>query len=168
MVNSNASTGSVICLGLHHPGVVVQDLDKAVTFYCEFAGFEKVRNTSWSEDNTAFNQVVGLKGSAASLCLLRNRNCFLELFEYSSPASTVAPESQGANEQGIRHLCFEVNDVRRALAKVIALGGSKINEPVTNDAGTTATYCRDPFGNLLELIAPAGPFPTLRSLNHSP
>jgi len=150
------------CLILHHPGIVVPDLDKAVTFYCALTGFEKVRETSWTSDNTIFNEVVGLKNSAARLCLLQGKNGYLELFEYSAPASEAAPGERAAHDYGIRHLCFEVSNVATVLEKVVTLGGSQINEPVTNDSGTTAVYCRDPFGNLLELIAPspAGPFPS--------
>jgi len=150
--------------GLHHPGIVVPDLEQAVVFYCELAGFKKVRETSWREDNAAFNQVVGLEGSAARLCMLQGANCYLEIFEYSAPVSDASPAVRGANDLGIRHLCFEVDDVALAAVKVVALGGSKINDPVTNDAGITAVYCRDPFGNLLELVAPV-PGGSFRSLD---
>jgi len=151
--------------GLHHPGIVVPDLDRAVEFYCELAGYQKVRETSWQEDNAAFNQVVGLEGSAARLCMLQGVTGYLEIFEFSVPVSGANPAEQGANDYGIRHLCFEVSDVASAVAKLVSLGGTKINEPVTNDAGITATYCRDPFGNLLEFIRPAadGSFPSLES-----
>jgi len=150
--------------GIHHPGIVVPDLERAVAFYCELAGLRKVRETSWNADNRVFNQVVGLEESSARLCLLEGPNSFLELFEYSAPVSDASPANRGANDYGIRHLCFEVDDVASAIAAVISLGGSKINDPVTNDAGVTATYCRDPFGNLLELVAPA-PGSGFRSLD---
>jgi len=158
------------CLILHHPGIVVPNLEKAVSFYCALTGFEKVRETSWATDNTIFNRVVGLEGSAARLCLLQGKASYLELFEYSAPASEAAPGERGASDYGIRHLCFEVSNVATILEKVVELGGSKINEPVTNESGTSAVYCRDPFGNLLELIAPspAGAFPSLRSTNGEP
>ena len=68
-----------------------------------------------------------------------------------------------ANDHGIRHLCFQVDDVEEALARVIELGGGKMNEPVTNELGITCVYCRDPFGNLLELIKPAGGFPSIKN-----
>jgi len=150
--------------GIHHPGIVVPDLERAVAFYCELAGFRKVRETSWSPGNEVFNQIVGLDRSSARLCLLQGPNSFLELFEYSSPASDACPSNNRAHDYGIRHLCFEFDDVASAMTAVVALGGSKINDPVTNDAGVTATYCRDPFGNLLELVSPT-PEGSFRSLN---
>lgn len=54
-------------------------------------------------------------------------------------------------------------DVEQALARVIELGGGKMNEPVTNELGITCVYCRDPFGNLLELVKPVGGFPTIQN-----
>ena len=87
---------------------------------------------------------------------------YLELFEYKQPQSTADPASLGANDYGIRHLCFQVEDVAQALTRVIELGGGKMNEPVTNELGITCVYCRDPFGNLLELIRPAGGFPSIK------
>jgi glyoxylase I family protein len=154
------------CRGLHHAGIVVPDLDKAIVFYSALTGFEKIRETSWSSDNTRFNQVVGLKNSAARLCLLQGTNCHLELFEYSTPVSDASTENHAANDHGIRHLCFEVDDVAAALNLVLDFGGSKINDPVSSDSGITAVYCRDPFGNLLELITPVpgGPLPSIRSI----
>ena len=153
------------CRGLHHPGIVVPDLDRAVAFYCELTGFKKIRETSWTSEHAKFNQVVGLKSSAARLCLLQGANCYLELFEFSAPVSDLRPAEYGANDYGIRHLCFEFEDVAVALKLVVSLGGAKINEPVCNDSGITAVYCRDPFGNLLELITPSpdGPLPSIGS-----
>ena len=89
---------------------------------------------------------------------------FLELFEYEQPQSTADPASLDANDYGIRHLCFQVEDVAQALARVVELGGGKMNEPVTNELGITCVYCRDPFGNLLELIRPAGVFPSIKNI----
>jgi len=123
-----------------------------------------VRETSWDSDNEIFNRVIGLERSSARLCMLQGPNSFLELFEYSSPASDACPANSAASDYGIRHLCFEVDNVAFAIEAVVRLGGSKINDPVTNNAGVTATYCRDPFGNLLELVAPT-PEGSFRSLD---
>ena len=156
--------------GMHHAGIVVPDLDAAVVFYCALAGYEKLRESSWNENDNAFSQIIGIEKSAARFCMLKGRNGFLELFEYRVPASDADPGIRAANDLGIRHICFEVDNVASALKRLIELGGSPINEPVTNEAGITATYCRDPFGNLLEFVSPAdgGPFRSLTSLRHGP
>ena len=152
--------GNVV--GFHHAAIVVPDLEEAVRFYSALAGYEKVRESRWDSESV-FNEIIGMSGSSARFYMLEGVNGYLELFEYEQPQSTAAPASLNANDYGIRHLCFQVEDVEEALAQVIELGGSKMNEPVTNELGITCVYCRDPFGNLLELIRPAGGFP---SINH--
>ncbi len=147
-------------LGFHHAAIVVPDLDKAVRFYCELAGYEKIRQSCWDSESV-FNRIIGMSASSARFCMLQGPNGYLELFEYEQPASTADPASLDAGDYGIRHLCFQVEDVDKALKQVVELGGRKMNNPVTNNLGITCVYCRDPFGNLLELISPTGDFPQL-------
>ena len=146
--------------GFHHAAIVVPDLEKAIRFYSALAGYEKIRESRWSSDSV-FNRIIGMTGTSARFCMLEGPNGYLELFEYEQPQSTADPASLDANDYGIRHLCFQVEDVEEALARVIELGGGKMNDPVTNELGITCVYCRDPFGNLLELIRPADDFPSL-------
>ena len=143
----------------HHAAIVVPDLEKAVRFYSELAGYEKIRESRWDK-SSIFNQIIGMSGTSARFCMLEGPNGYLELFEFGQPQSTIDPALLNANDYGIRHLCFQVEDVAQALAQVIELGGAKMNEPVTNELGITCVYCRDPFGNLLELIKPAEGFPS--------
>ena len=147
-------------IGFHHAAIVVPDLDEAVRFYAGLAGYEKIRESRWDSES-GFNQIIGMTGSSARFCLLQGANGYLELFEYEQPQSTANPALLNAADYGIRHLCLQVEDVAQALARVIELGGAKMNEPVTNELGITCVYCRDPFGNLLELIRPAGDFPRI-------
>ena len=145
-------------IGFHHVDLVVPDIDGAKTFYMALLDLELYSESSWDGDNSGFNQVVGLEQSSARLCMLKGSNGFLELFEYSSPTGTNAGQSQ-ANDIGFRHLCVVVNDVDVALQRCIELGGSKMNDPYSVTGGATAVYCRDPYGNLLEMVSPAGRFP---------
>ena len=147
-------------VGFHHAAIVVPNLDEAVRFYSALAGYEKIRESRWGRDSS-FNQIIGMTESSARFCMLEGANGYLELFEFEQPESTADPASLNAGDYGIRHLCFQVEDVEEALAQVIELGGSRMNEPVTNELGITCVYCRDPFGNLLELIRPAGGFPSI-------
>lgn len=152
------SRSNNLTISYHHTGVVVPDLDAAVQFYCSLFGFEIFSQGSWDADNAGFNQVVGLESSSARLCMLRGDNAFLELFEYA-PVLEPRERQRNANETGIRHLCFAVRDVQSMLDRCVELGGSKINEPYSVPGGATAAYCRDPFGNLIELVTPGGRFP---------
>lgn len=153
------SAATTPVLGFHHPGVVVSNLDDAIGFYSQLLGYELISESSWEADNAGFNQVVGLERSAARFCMLKGKNAYLELFEYTdAQALSNKPPSQ-ANEPGIRHLAFVVSDIGAVLDQCVALGGSRINEPVLVPGRAAAAYCRDPFGNLLEFVTPMGSFP---------
>ena len=146
---------------LHHPGVVVPDLERAVEFYSAFLGLTVEYDEAWDVGNDTYDQGVGLHKSAARGKQLRGANFFLELWQYDAPEQIGrAPSELGANDLGLRHLAFEVDDVAAQLERLVELGGSKMNDPVQfddDDLGSV-TYCRDPFGNIIELTT-AGPFP---------
>ena len=144
-------------IGFAHPAIVVPDLDRAIRFYTDMFGFELVETERWESDNAMYNQGVGLERSAATNCVLQGHNCFLELFVYLAPEPTApAPASLGANEPGLRHLCFYSDDVRADFQRLLDLGGQAINPPAGNDEFGYCVYCRDPFGNLIELTEQGG------------
>ena len=135
-------------LAFAHPGIVVPDLDKAIDFYSQMFGFRVIGNESW-DDSDAYNQAIGLKGSAAKGVIMAGHNCHIELFEYSAPAQAVAPPGTFlAHETGIRHIAFYVDDPQKELDRLISLRGSALGRL---PEGGGAVYARDPFGNMIEL-----------------
>jgi catechol 2,3-dioxygenase-like lactoylglutathione lyase family enzyme len=86
---------------------------------------------------------------------MAGHNCFLEIFEYTSPEQTApAPTTYLAHESGIRHLAFYVDDVKKEFDRLLTLGGEKLGECFD---GAAAVYARDPFGNIIELAEIPGP-----------
>jgi catechol 2,3-dioxygenase-like lactoylglutathione lyase family enzyme len=135
-------------LAFAHPGIVVTDLDKAIEFYSKMFGFKVIGEESW-ENSAAYDQAIGLKGSAAKGVIMAGHNCHIELFVYSAPAPTIAPpETFLTHETGIRHLAFYVDDAQKELDRLIKLGGSALG---SLPEGGGAVYARDPFGNIIEL-----------------
>jgi catechol 2,3-dioxygenase-like lactoylglutathione lyase family enzyme len=135
-------------LAFAHPGIVVPDLDRAIDFYGKMFGFRVIGHESW-QDSDAYDQAIGLKGSAARGVMMAGHNCHIEIFEYSAPEQTVAaPETFLAHETGIRHIAFYVDDPQKELDRLISLGGSALGRL---PEGGGAVYARDPFGNMIEL-----------------
>jgi catechol 2,3-dioxygenase-like lactoylglutathione lyase family enzyme len=135
-------------LAFAHPGMVVPDLDKAIEFYSKMFGFKVIGHESW-QDSEAYDQAIGLKGSAAKGVMMAGHNCHIEIFEYSAPKPTVAPpETFLAHETGIRHIAFYVDDPQKELDRLVSLGGSALG---CLPEGGGAVYARDPFGNMIEL-----------------
>jgi catechol 2,3-dioxygenase-like lactoylglutathione lyase family enzyme len=140
-----------VILGFAHPGLVVPDLAKARTFYEKMFGFRYFGDEGW-HDNATVDKAIGVVGSACKGVTLAGHNCYLELFEFSAPHQSAAPPADsGPHEPGIRHLAFFVDDCRAEYQRLLDLGGNMLGEPTDLGGGIYAVYCRDPFGNIIEL-----------------
>lgn len=138
-------------LGFAHPGLVVSDLERARTFYEKMFGFRHFCDEGW-QNNKTVDKAIGITGSACKGYTLAGHNCYLELFEFSAPDQAAAsPADLGPNDLGIRHLAFFVDDCRAEYRRLLDLGGEVLGEPTDLGDGVYAVYCRDPFGNIIEL-----------------
>lgn len=138
-------------LGFAHPALVVPELEKARAFYEDMFGFRHFCDEGW-ENNSTIDRVVGTKGSACKGYTLAGHNCYLELFEFSAPApGGSSPAALEPHDLGIRHLAFFVDDCRAEYKRLLELGGDVLGEPTDIGDGVYTAYCRDPFGNIIEL-----------------
>ena len=144
-------------LAFAHPGLVVPDLEKASRFYQRMFGFEVISNEGW-KDSPEMDRAIGLKNSSCRGLMMKGHNCFLELFEYDSTSSdTTSVLDLNADSPGIRHLAFYVDDCKDEYQRLKDLGGMELGEPAGDDQSGYAVYCRDPFGNIIELAEIPGP-----------
>ena len=142
-------------LAFAHPGIVVPDLEKAIDFYAKAFGFRLLSDQEGWKNSPETDRAIGCPNSASRGAMLAGHNCFLELFQYSSPAQTASPPGQFlAHEPGIRHIAFYVDDVKKEFQRFLSVGGEPLGELVE---GATAIYGRDPFGNIIELAEVPNP-----------
>ena len=138
-------------LAFAHPGLVVDDLERARAFYEEMFGFRVISNEGWS-DNPLIDSAIGSRNSSSRGYMMAGHNCFLELFEFDAPTQQgPAPQDLGSHERGIRHLAFYVDDCRAEYQRCLELGGRPLGAPAPQDSGINAVYVRDPCGNIIEL-----------------
>ncbi len=138
-------------LAFAHPAIVVSDLEVARIFYEKMFGFRRIGDEGW-DNNPVADKAIGSSGSACRGYMMAGHNCCLELFEFSAPAqSSPSPAALGSHEQGLRHISFYVDDCHKEHARLLELGGLPLGEPVDLGNGVHAVYCRDPFGNIIEL-----------------
>jgi len=141
-------------LGFAHPCLVVENADAVKDFYCDMFGFNVIGQESWS-NQPMIDIAINVPGSNVNGYMLAGHNCFLEIHQYNTPAaSTDGPQSLSANEKGIRHLAFLVDDCFAESIRFEKLGGSIFSEPVEMSPGVHAVYGRDPFGHIIELFEP--------------
>ena len=147
--------------GVHHIGVSVPDLARAREFYIDLlGGVEEVAPLSW-RDNPFIDAVIGLPGSVADQFMVRLGNTHIEVFEYLAPRSPEQDPDRGVHHFGYSHFALQVTDIAAISARLAAAGirfhAEADRSGITaGDDGVTrgyaATYCRDPFGNVFELM----------------
>jgi catechol 2,3-dioxygenase-like lactoylglutathione lyase family enzyme len=148
--------------GVHHIGVSVPDLAKAREFYIDLLGAEEIATAgaAW-RDNRFIDAIVGLPGSAAEMFLCRLGNTHVEVFEYAVPRSDPQDPDRPVNTFGYTHFALQVANLRACYDRLIAAGIRVHAEPnwksikVAEDGtktGYAATYCRDFFGNVFEIM----------------
>jgi len=139
-----------------HTNIIAEDWRRLAAFYEQVLGCEPLppprdQSGAWLDRGTGLTN--------AHLCgvHLRLPGCApegptLEIYGYD----TVAPAQPGpANQRGLGHLAFAVDDVAALLDEIIAHGGSALGSPSEADIPEVGrlsfVYARDPEGNIIEL-----------------
>ena len=146
--------------GVHHVAVSVPDMDLARKFYIDLLGAEEISTIGW-EGNPFIDEIVGLKDSAAKSFMARLGNTHIEVFEYSAPKAEPQDPDRGVHQYGYTHFGIQVDDIMAVYNRMREAGirfhAPPEMSPITTDAdgtkrGYTATYGRDYFGNVFEIM----------------
>ena len=140
--------------GMHHSGVVVLDMDRAVEFYSGAVGLKLQGTYEYADEATA--QVVGYEDVKLKTAVMETPDGQkIELLQYLHP---LAPRrhSEERSLQGASHLAFSVVDIDATFDAMISGGGIKLNPPVEESAGVRVCYMQDPEGNWIELVEERG------------
>ena len=125
---------------INHIGIAVQSIDAVIPFYRDQLGMKF----------TGKEDVAEQKVRVAMLCVGESK---IELLEPLSSDSPVAKFLE-KNGQGIHHVAYEVEDVRAAIAKLVAEGCRMIDEnPRQGAHGTLIAFIhpKSSHGVLTEL-----------------
>lgn len=152
---------SIGAKGIQHIGVSVPDLDRAREFYLDLLGAVEVGPPLEWRDNPFIDEVLGLKGSAARQFMCRLGNAHIEVFEYASPTPERQDPDRGVNHHGYTHFAVQVADIQACYRRLLE-AGIRVHTPPSMDGvtvdeqgrkhGYAATYCRDFFGNVFEIM----------------
>ena len=138
-------------VGIHHTALSTPDLERAVAFYREHFGFAPVMDFAWDESHEGMNRLHALPGTRGRVVMVERGNSRLEIFEYAEPAPRPADPKRRSVEHGISHVCIEVKDIEAEYERLRAAGVRFQSEPVPQYT-IKCCYCRDPDGNVIELI----------------
>jgi glyoxylase I family protein len=119
---------------IHHVAIICSDYEQSKKFYVEVLGFPIIQETFRKERNSF---KLDLKVSETEQ---------IELFSFPNPPKRVNdPEACG-----LRHLAFEVDDIKASVSQLQAKGISVETIRIDEITGKKFTFFRDPDGLPLE------------------
>lgn len=138
--------------GIHHTGINCRDMDRMVRFYCEGLGFTPAGEEFAWEDSPELDRIVDVPQSKARGIMLRAGNCYMELFQYASPA----PQPQYNRplrpyDYGYTHLCVDITDIAADIAHLEGAGMDFTGREWVDMGHVRTIYGYDPEGNLIEV-----------------
>ena len=138
----------------NHVGVSVTNLEASMDFYREMLGLSQLMDIV-PFDGPDIEAIMDLPGATGRMCMIGNGTLNLELFEFdrSQPRNADYPVSDG----GYTHFGVEVDDIDRTYEKLQS-AGVRIHSPIIMfEGGMRAAYCRDPDGNVFEIMQAVAP-----------
>lgn len=139
---------------VHHVGVTVADMDRAVAFWGALLGTAARDRTTLQGPQLA--TMVGYPGIRIERCWVDlPGGVALELLRYLDRDED--PYDPGTAHPGNVHVCLRVDDMDAAHAHAVACGARPVSEhPIEVAAGPRAgarlAYLRDPDGVTIELV----------------
>ncbi|MEO6717903.1 MAG: VOC family protein [Novosphingobium sp.] len=142
----------------NHVGISVTDLDRSMAFYRDMFGMEPLGDP-FPFSGPQFSEIMDIPEVQGRMCMIAGGNLWLELFEFSEskPKDPAYPVS----DRGISHFGLTVDDVQATYDTLKAAGVPIHGRLQTFNGGSMrAAYCRDPDGNVFEIMQPGEGMPT--------
>ena len=136
---------------VRHIGITVNDLDKMLNFYGKFLGFSQQKVAlEQGEYIDNFSSLENVRVTTAKLSNTRDE-VMIELLKYHSHEGR--SERSELINTGITHFALTVPDLN-SLYEDLLNEGIEFNAPPQKspDGNALVTFCRDPEGNLLEVV----------------
>ncbi len=134
-------------LRTHHTGLVVTDLEDALSFYRDTLGFDVVEEFTLSGDG--IGTAIAVDGVVGEFAHLDTGESRLELIEYEPAGKHASPDA--INQLGATHLGFEVTDIDAFYAN-LPDDVEPLSSPQEVDIGVEILFFRDPDGNFVEVL----------------
>jgi catechol 2,3-dioxygenase-like lactoylglutathione lyase family enzyme len=141
---------------LHHVGISVADMDRALAFWQALLEVDAISRRV--ADAPFLGDLVGYPGAVLEIAWIDLPGGLpLELVRYQEPIEE--PLATGSAHPGSVHLCLGVTDLDAAIERALAAGATLASiAPVTIPAGPNQgarhAYIRDPDGFSIELRQP--------------
>jgi catechol 2,3-dioxygenase-like lactoylglutathione lyase family enzyme len=136
---------------LRHIGIVSQDIESSLTFYCDLLGGFVARKME--ESGHFISMVLGHENVKVTTVKLNLPEgvAQIELLSFLKPQSQGKPASLFSN--GLTHFALTVNNLNNLYQKMIQKNVPFVTEPqLSKDGLAKVCFCQDPNGVYIELV----------------
>ncbi|SDN04916.1 VOC family protein [Bacillus sp. OK048] len=135
---------------IDHVSINVNDLSEAKAFFLDL-GLEV--QAEWEMDGEQLDRIVRLN-NVKTACVgmgMPDGQAWIELVKFYTPSDEKDSQIPFANTLGIRHICFNVEDIEAIVAKLKKKGTEIFSEIQQYEESYKLCYVRGPEGIILEL-----------------
>lgn len=135
-------------VSLDHVALSVNDMERAVAFYCDTMGFEPVFDRIFT---APIARLIGEPKAEVRIVHLRLDGAMLELFHYRTPAGRSRPTDHRQCDLGLTHIGFIVSDFDATYSLLLERGVTFLGEAVDIRPGVRVAYFYGAEGEVCEM-----------------
>lgn len=120
-----------------HVAISVADMEKAIAFYREVIGMEKVFDRRFA---TPMAKLIGVEGTQVRIVHMKLGDSVVELFDYEHPKGREPRPDRQQSDYGLTHIGFLVEDFWGTYERLLDKGVQFLAEPVEIRPGVTVAY----------------------------
>ena len=125
--------------GIDHVALSVKDMEKAIAFYRDVIGMEKVMDREFA---VPMGKIIGVEGTKARIVHMKLGDTVVELFDYTSPKGREPLPDPQQSDYGLIHIGFKVEDFWGTYQHLIDHGVEFLGEPIEIRPGVFVGYFR--------------------------
>ena len=135
---------------IRHTGIVVEDLEKALSFYADVLGFRLVRRAE--ESGPFIDRVLGLdRLRLTTVKMAAPDGQLIELLKYHNHGGR--RKSLQINDLGITHIAVQVDDIEADYARLMSQGVDFTSPPQRSpDGKAIVAFGTAPEGTHIEFV----------------
>ena len=120
-----------------HIAMSVKDMEKAIAFYRDVVGMEKVFDREFAE---GIARLIGVEGARVRVVHMKLGDSMLELFDYAYPPGREPRPDRQQSDYGLIHIGFIVEDFWGTYQHLLDHGVKFLADPVEIRPGVHVGY----------------------------
>jgi catechol 2,3-dioxygenase-like lactoylglutathione lyase family enzyme len=120
-----------------HVAMSVKDMEKAIAFYRDVVGMEKVFDREFAE---GMARLIGVEGARVRVVHMKLNDSMIELFDYAHPKGREPRPDRQQSDYGLTHIGFIVEDFWGTYRHLLDHGVRFLADPVEIRPGVHVAY----------------------------